>query len=127
MRVLALRGAITVDDDSAEEIKTRTIQLLETVYERNGLAHDDVISVLFTATPDLTSAPPGVGARVFGLVDVPLLCTQEQDVVGSLGRCVRLMMHVQLDRPRSQLRHVFLRGATVLRPELVEPGDGDLP
>jgi chorismate mutase len=127
MRVLALRGAITVDDDSAEEIKSRTIQLLETVYERNGLVHDDVISVLFTATRDITSAPPGVGARVFGLVDVPLLCTQEHDVVGSLGRCVRLMMHVQLERQRSELRHVFLRGATVLRPELVEPGDGDLP
>ena len=60
MRVLALRGAITVDDDSAEEIKSRTIQLLETVYERNGLVHDDVISVLFTATSDITSAPPGV-------------------------------------------------------------------
>ena len=126
MRVLALRGAITLDDDSAAEVETRTVQLLETLYERNGLTHDDVISVFFTATSDVTAAPPGVGARAFGLVDVPLLCAQEQEVDGSLRRCVRLMMHVHLDRPRPDLRHVFLRGAIVLRPELAEPGDGDL-
>lgn len=126
MRVLALRGAITIDEDSADEIKARTMQLLDTLYRRNGLTHDDLISVFFTTTPDVTAAAPGVGARAFGLTEVPLLCAQEQDVQGALPRCVRLLAHLQLDRSRSELRHVFLRGATDLRPELAEPGDKDL-
>jgi len=96
---------------------------LETLYERNQLEHDDVISILFTATQDLASAPPAAAARNFGLVDVPLLCAQEMPVIGSLSLCIRLMLHIETDRPRSELRHVFPRGATVLRPELAEPGD----
>ncbi len=126
MRVLALRGATTIDIDAADEIKARTIQLLELLYERNGLTHDDVISIFFTTTADVRAAAPGIGARAFGLTDVPLLCGQEQDVDGSLRLCVRLLAHVQTSRPRSELRHVFLRGATALRPELAEPGDGAL-
>lgn len=119
----ALRGAITVDEDSSSEIARQTTRLLSTLYDRNGLAHDDVVSILFTATPDLRSAPPAVAARAFGLIDVPLLCAQEMDVEGALGSCVRLLLHIETDRPRSELRHVFLRGATALRPELAEPGD----
>lgn len=119
----AIRGAITVDADTRDEIAVRTTTLLETLYERNELDHDDVISILFTATQDLTSAPPAVAARTFGLVDVPLLCAQEMPVAGSLPLCIRLMLHIETDQPKAQLRHVFLRGATVLRPELAEPGD----
>ncbi len=124
--VVALRGAITVNEDSPDEIARRTEQLLGAVYDRNGLSHDDVISVYFTATADLRSSPPGVGARRFGLVDVPILCGQEQAVDGGLPLCVRCLMHVNSATPRSELRHVFLRGAVVLRPELAEDGDGDL-
>lgn len=123
MPVLALRGAITVDVDAPAEIHDKTTRLLTTLYERNGLTHDDIISVFFTATPDLKSAPPAVAARGFGLVDVPLLCGQEMDVSGALGQCIRLMMHVNLERQRDELRHVFLRGAVQLRPELAEEGD----
>ncbi len=123
MPVLALRGAITIDDDSPAEIERHTTRLLETLYQRNELTHDDIISVFFTATPDIRSAPPAVAARKFGLVDVPLLCGQEMDVDGSLGMCVRLMLHLETDLPRTELRHVFLRGAVVLRPELAEEGD----
>ncbi len=123
MPIRAIRGAITVDADTRDEIADRTTTLLETLYERNQLEHDDVISILFTATQDLASAPPAAAARTFGLVDVPLLCAQEMPVVGSLALCIRLMLHIETDRPRADLRHVFLRGATVLRPELAEPGD----
>ncbi len=119
----ALRGAITVDADSADEIVERTTRLLETLYERNGLVHDDVVSIMFTATQDLRSIAPAVAARTFGLTDVPLICTQEMDVDGALGRCVRILAHVRTDRARDDLRHVFLRGAVTLRPELAEPGD----
>ncbi len=96
---------------------------METLYARNGLSHEDVVSILFTATHDVRSAPPAAAARAFGLVDVPLLCAQEMDVEGSLQLCVRLMLHVETDEPREALRHVFLRGAVALRPELAEPGD----
>ena len=123
MPIRAIRGAITVDADTREEISQRTTALLTALYERNNLVHDDIISVLFTATQDLASAPPAAAARAFGLVDVPLLCAQEMPVIGSLPLCIRLMLHVETDRAKSELRHVFLRGATTLRPELAETGD----
>lgn len=119
----ALRGAITIDVDTPEEIGRQTRRLLETLYERNGLSHDDVISVLFSATPDLMSVAPAVAAREFGMVDIPLLCTTEMPVTGSLEMCVRLLAHIETTKSRDELRHVFLRGATVLRPDLAEPGD----
>jgi chorismate mutase len=125
MAVRALRGAITVDADEAGEIKRRTSQLLTAIFERNGIGAEDVISVFFTATEDLRSIAPAAGARETGLTEVPLLCATEMPVAGSLGRCVRLLLHLETDRPRSELRHVFLRGATALRPELAEPGDAD--
>jgi chorismate mutase len=123
MAVRALRGAITVDVDDTTEIKRRTIDLLSTLFDRNGLNTDDVISVFFTATEDLRSVAPAAAAREFGLTEVPLLCATEMPTDGGLPRCVRMLVHVETDAERSALRHVFLRGATVLRPELAEPGD----
>lgn len=125
MAVRAIRGATTVDSDDPDEIKQRTITLLNTVFDRNELTDDDVISILFTATDDIRSLPPAAAARQFGLVDVPLLCAQEMSADVGPDHCIRLMLHVETERARSDLRHVFLRGATVLRPELVEPGDED--
>jgi chorismate mutase len=123
MSVLALRGAITLDHDTPEEIHERTLQLLTTLYERNNLRHDDILSIFFTATPDVRSAPPAKSARDFGLVDVPLICAQEMDVDGALPMCLRLLLHLETGLDRSELRHVFLRDAVKLRPELAEPGD----
>ncbi len=123
MPLRALRAAITIDNDLPDEVRGATTSLLEVLYERNGLTHDDVVSILFTATQDIQSTPPAAAARSFGLVDVPLLCAQEMHVAGSLQMCIRLMLHIDTDAPRSELRHVFLRGATKLRPELAEPGD----
>lgn len=126
MAVRALRGAITVDADEPTEIRQRTIEMLSALFDRNGVAVDDVISILFTATSDLRSLAPAAAARAFGLVDVPLLCAQEMDTDDGLESCIRLLLHVETDRPRHELRHAFLRGATTLRPELVEPGDEEL-
>jgi chorismate mutase len=80
----------------------------------------DIISVILTGTPDLTCAFPAAGARAIGLVDVPLLCAQEMDVAGALERVVRVLMHAELDRPRAEIAHVYLRGAEVLRQDLVQ-------
>jgi chorismate mutase len=88
--------------------------------ERNGLEHDDVVSVLFTTSPDLTSAFPATGARGVGFGDVPLLCASEIDVPGAMTRCVRVMMHVYTTRSRDELRHVYLRNAQALRDDLPE-------
>jgi chorismate mutase len=118
--VRALRGATTVDADTPDQVSARTQELLADVFERNGLEHDDVISIVFTATGDIVSMFPAAAARVMGLGDVPLLCARELDVVGSVPRCLRVLLHVTTDRPRAELHHVYLHGARGLRDDLPE-------
>jgi len=116
--VRALRGATTCDADDPAEIADRTVELLEAMFARNGVDHDDLISILFTTTHDLTSAFPAAGARTIGLGDVPLLCAQEIPVPGSMARCVRVLAHLETERSRSELHHVYLRDAASLRDDL---------
>jgi chorismate mutase len=114
----ALRGATTVDDDDEAHVHARVIALLEQMCERNGVDHDDIVSILFTATDDLHATFPAAGARLMGLGDVPLMCARELDVVGGTPRCVRVLMHLTTDRSRADLRHVYLEGAVTLRDDL---------
>lgn len=116
--VLAVRGAIQIDRDDPAEILAGTGELITEVLDRNEIRPADLISIVFTLTPDLTSCFPATAARDLGLVDVPLLCATEVAVPGALPRVVRLLAHVDSDRPRSAVRHVYLRGATRLRPDL---------
>jgi chorismate mutase len=116
--VRALRGATTVDVDEAEHLFERVVALLEALFERNDLHHDDLISVLFTATDDIHSAFPAEGARKFGLGDVPLICARELDIDGGTPRCVRVMIHFTTDKARDELHHVYLEGARGLRDDL---------
>lgn len=118
MRVRGLRGAITVEADDAEAISAATAELLREMLERNEVAPEDLISVVFTATPDLTAGFPAAAARSLGISDVPLLCAAEIAVPGALPRCVRVLMHVYTDAERGSLRHVYLRGAEALRTDL---------
>jgi chorismate mutase len=118
MAVRAVRGAIQVDRDDPAVIVAGTAQLLTEVVGRNGLDADDFISVVFTVTPDLASEFPATAARDLGLVDVPLLCATEIPVPGAMERVVRLLAHIETDRPRSAVEHVYLRGAARLRPDL---------
>lgn len=119
--VRAIRGAVQVDRDDPAVIHAATGELVAEVLRRNGLTADDVISVLFTVTPDLVSCFPAAAARSAGLSDVPLMCATEIDVEHALGRVVRLMAHVHTARPRSAIEHVYLRGARALRPDLERP------
>jgi chorismate mutase len=119
-RARAIRGATTVDSDTPEQIRRATRELLETIVDRNGIASADVISAIFTVTHDLTSEFPAHAARELGWLDVPLLCTLEIPVPGSLTRCIRVLLHVESDVPRSGIRHVYLHGARTLRPDLVQ-------
>lgn len=120
MAVRALRGAIQVDADERDQILEATAELVSELMTRNGLTTDDVISVIFTATPDLTAEFPALAARKLGFTDVPLMCAGELNVPHALPRVVRLMAHVETDRPRSEMQHVYLRGATVLRLDIAQ-------
>src|SRR5689334_16586278 len=120
MTVRAIRGATCLDEDDAEQMRERVVELVEAMLDRNRLSLDDLISVIFTATPDLRSDFPAAAARSAGLGDVPLLCAQELDIPGSLPRVVRVLAHAQLDVPRGAVSHVYLRGAEVLRQDLAQ-------
>jgi chorismate mutase len=118
MPVRAVRGAIQVDRDEPAVIVAGTRTLLTEVIHRNGFGADDFISVVFTVTPDLASEFPAAAARDLGLTDVPLLCATEIPVPDAMRRVIRLLAHVESDRPRSEVQHVYLRGAARLRPDL---------
>jgi chorismate mutase len=117
VKLRALRGAITVDDNEAEAILSATEELVHEVMERNALAPEDLVSCIFTCTADLDAEFPAVAARRLGLSAVPLLCAREIEVPGSLPRVIRLMLHCYAD-PGSPARHVYLREAVSLRRDL---------
>lgn len=118
MAVRAVRGAIQVDADERDQVLEATTELLQAVLDRNRLLPDDLISVVFTATPDLVSEFPAYAARQMGITDVPLLCAAEIEVPGAMPRVLRLLAHVESDLPRAEVRHVYLRGAAALRTDL---------
>ena len=96
--VRALRGATTVDADTAEQIRERTVALVDRMMADNGIDHDDLISVLFTATDDIHSMFPALAARESGLGDVPLICARELDIDGAKPLCIRILMHMSTTR-----------------------------
>jgi chorismate mutase len=114
--VRALRGATRVDADTKEQVTERVQALVRTMLERNDISHDDLVSIVFTATPDLHSMFPAETAG--GLGDVPLLCAQELDIVGAPGRTIRVLMQITTDKARSDLHAVYLEGTAVLRDDL---------
>lgn len=116
--MVGIRGAVCLTADDAAEMREAVGELLITMLERNTVRIDDVVSVILTSTPDLTSAFPAAGARDAGFVDVPLLCAQEIGVAGALERVVRVLMHVEAPVERRSVQHVYLRGAEVLRADL---------
>jgi chorismate mutase len=116
--VRAIRAAIQVDTDTPADIYQGVRDMVTAILERNELTSDDVISIFFTSTPDLTSCFPAAAAREIGFRDVPLLCAGEIAVPGALPRTVRLLAHVESPRPRPEIRHAFLAGAAALRDDL---------
>jgi len=118
--IRAVRGATRLSTDDATEMAEAVQELVRTMLERNGLTGAELVSIIFTATPDLVSAFPATAARGLGLGDVPLICAQEIDVPGALPRVVRVMAHIESDVPRSDIAHVYLRGAEALRQDLAQ-------
>lgn len=120
LRVRALRGATTLDVDERDQLIERVRELLAVLMERNEVGVDDLISLVFTATPDVRSEFPAAAARAAGIAAVPLLCARELDVEGAVERCIRVLAHVHTTRPAADLRHVYLHGARQLRTDLPE-------
>lgn len=118
--VAALRGATTLDADSREEVLARTAELLGALMARNDLVAGDLISLLLTATDDIHSEFPAAAVRAAGIADVPMLCARELaiDSDSAIPLCVRVMAHVYTGKPRTELRHTYLRGAHQLRSDL---------
>lgn len=119
-RLVALRGATTVEEDSSSQILERTGELLDEIISRNAIDTGDIVSIIFTATADLVSEFPAVAARNRGLSHIPLLCSQEIAVEGSVEKCIRVMMHAYTRGNPGEIRHVYLHGARQLRTDLPE-------
>lgn len=117
MPVRALRGAITVPENTRPALLSATEEMLEALIEANEIDPEMVISAVFSATPDLSAAYPAEAARNLGWTAAGLLCLQEMRVDGSLARCLRVLVYVESDIPQSALRHQYLRGARGLRPD----------
>ena len=120
MLVRGIRGATTVESNTREEILDAARELLDAIVRANDLPHDHVASIIFTTTPDLNAEFPAVAARELGWTDVALECMHEMNVPGSLPKCLRILMHVNTERTAAEIQHIYLRGAVVLRRDIVE-------
>lgn len=118
MNIRAIRGATALGADDASEMADAVGELLAEMLQANGLTTEHLVSILFTATPDLHSTFPASAARSMELGDVPLICAQEIDVTGAMPRVIRVMAHVETDLTRGAVTHVYLRGTHVLRQDL---------
>jgi len=116
--VRGLRGATTVEGDTVAQVTARSQELMREIMTRNELVEDDIVSVLFTATPDVTSTFPATAIREIGFGAVPLLCAAEIAVPGSMPRCIRVLLHVTTSKSRDDIHHVYLHGAQGLRDDL---------
>ena len=120
MSVRAIRGATQLDLDSIAEMDLCVGQLLTQMLDANNLSKNDLISIILTSTQDLKSDFPAAAARKIGLGSVPLLCSVEIDVAGALPRVVRVMMHANLEVGLTEVKHIYLKGAAVLRKDLAQ-------
>jgi len=120
MLVRGIRGATTVETNTREDILDAARELLDAIVRANEIPHEHVASILFSTTVDLNAEFPAVAARELGWTDVALECVHEMNVPGSLPKCLRILMHVNTERAAGEIQHIYLRGARVLRRDLVE-------
>ncbi len=118
MHCRGVRGATTADSNTREDILVATRQLLALMIRQNGIEPGDVGSAIFTTTSDLDAEFPALAARQLGWIEVPLICTHEIDVPGSLRRCIRILLHWNTARPQKAIHHIYIKEAQKLRPEL---------
>ena len=120
MSVRAIRGATQVESNTAQSISDATQELVLEMLSANSLTAENVISVLFTSSPDLNAAFPAAAARSIGFENTPLICSVEIDVAGALPRTIRVMAHVETDLSKSEIAHIYLHGAKALRRDIAQ-------
>ena len=120
MRVVAIRGATQLAADDVVEMADAVTELLTEMFERNSLAKEDLVSIFFTSTQDLVSDFPAAAARKLDLGDIPLMCAREIPVTGSLPRVVRVMIHAYSPLKHGEVKHLYMRGAEVLRKDIAQ-------
>ena len=120
MKVRAIRGATQLDADTPEAMREVVVELLRAIFAENELSVDDLISVFFTATPDIHSDFPAAAARTLDLGAVPLICAQELDIAGALPLVVRVMVHAYSNRNHTEIKHIYRRGAQSLRKDIAQ-------
>jgi len=120
MSVAVIRGAITIEKNTEEDILKNTTILLQEIMARNNLKIEDIISIIFTATDDIDAAYPAVAARKLNIIHAGLMCFQEMKVQNSLKMCIRVMVQIKTEKTQDQMKHVYLKKATVLRPDLLK-------
>ncbi len=118
MTVRGIRGATTVEKNEKTEIIQKTMELLEALVNKNGFTVEDVASVTFTVTDDLDAEFPAVAARQLGWIYTPLMCGREIPVPGSVKMCIRVLLHVNAEKPQKDMIHVYLHEARKLRPDI---------
>lgn len=117
MKCQAIRGAITVEENTEEAILEATVFLLNQIISKNNLVEEDIVSMFFTATTDINATFPAKAARHLGFVNTPLMCGQEIEVPGALAKCIRLIMHVNTQKSKLELKHIYEKNAKILRPD----------
>ncbi|SHH49976.1 chorismate mutase [Tepidibacter thalassicus] len=126
MKILAIRGATTVNKNTKEEILKETAVLMKKIMEINDLKQEDIISIIFTMTRDLDEVYPSVAVReIMGIIDVPLLNFEEKYIKGSLKKCIRVLIHINSNKEKSEIVHVYLNNAKNLRLDLNMRSDCD--
>ncbi len=117
--VCCIRGAITINENTKDEVYLNTEEMLNTIITENSIDIGQIISIVFTATKDIDAAYPAVAARKLGIVDASLMCVQEMYVENSLKMCIRAMVMIETEKKQNEMKNIYLKGATVLRPDLV--------
>ncbi|WP_341877497.1 chorismate mutase [Defluviitalea saccharophila] len=120
MSIGVIRGAITIEKNTEEDILQNTTILLQEIISRNNIKIEDIISIIFTATDDIDAAYPAVAARNLNITHAGLMCFQEMNVKNSLRMCIRVMVQIKTDKTQDQMQHVYLKKAAVLRPDLIK-------
>ena len=120
MPIRGVRGAITAEENTADNILSNTEHLLKKIIDKNAIEKDDIASIFFSITDDLTTTFPAQAARNMGLTETPLLCLNEIKVPEGLQQCIRILMHVNTDVPQSEIHHIYLKEASQLRPDQVK-------
>jgi chorismate mutase len=114
----AVRGATCVSRDDKGEISSAVVEMLSKIFEANAISEDQLVSILFTSTSDLTSEFPATAARELGLADTPLICAKELEIEGALARTIRVLIHFNTELSKQNIKHVYIRGAEVLRKDI---------